>query len=76
MGSGTYADFNFYCRNRTSKAQKEHLIDYMNAHSEFAAGRNCGQMGQKNQERQWERLADALNGLGNVKTVAQWQKVL
>jgi len=48
----------------------------MNAHSEFAAGRHCGQMGQKNMERQWERLADALNGLGNVKTVAQWQKVL
>jgi len=43
--------------------------------TEFAAGRHCGQMGQKNMERQWERLADALNGLGNVKTVAQWQKV-
>jgi len=32
----------------------------MNAHSQFAAGRHCDQMGQKNMERPLERLADAL----------------
>lgn len=62
---------------RTSTAQYETLLSYMELHSEFAAGKFLTKEGKTHHSKQWEDLGNKLNSLSNgtEKTTKQWQTV-
>lgn len=62
---------------RTSSAQYEELISYMESHSEFAAGKFLTKEGKIHHIKQWEELTIKLNALstGTQKSTKQWQTV-
>jgi len=62
---------------RTSTAQYETLLSYMECHSDFAASKFLTKEGKIHHIKQWEELAKKLNELspGSEKTTKQWQTV-
>lgn len=64
-------------RSRASVEQINEIINYMNTHREFAAGKSKHPPGSYfSLEREWQRLADDLHNVrGVIKTVEQWQRV-
>lgn len=62
---------------RVSDRQKETMLDFMNNHSEFAAGRFTGPQGKEKKMQMWAKLTTLLNsdGTGASKPVDKWIKV-
>lgn len=62
---------------KTTTAQYEELVKYMESHSEFATNKYVTKDGKIHHAQQWEQLAGMLNALtpGNDKTSKQWQTV-
>lgn len=62
---------------KISDCQKTKLLDYMNVHPEFAAGRLLGPLGRQNAEIMWHEVATMLNsdGQGTSKTPDKWKAV-
>ncbi|XP_025160791.1 uncharacterized protein LOC112589928 [Harpegnathos saltator] len=62
---------------KTTTAQYEELVKYMESHSEFATNKYLTKDCKIHHAKQWEQLAEMLNALpaGNKKTLKQWQTV-
>ncbi|XP_068993177.1 uncharacterized protein [Neodiprion pinetum] len=61
--------------HKHNSKQRKYLIEYMNNHREFAAGRLIGAQGKAKGDELWKALTRELNSLGFEKTQIQWQKV-